>query len=264
MSTRPTVAPKLSQDTRHRYTLAFDTDQANLYHGVRPGYQTEVLDFLTHQQPGLAIDIGAGTGLFSAQLVAAGWDVVAVDPAANMLTVLAKEHPEVETVVSQVETLHTAQWESRARLVVAAQSWHWIDTRRGSQKVTELLADDGVFGIVHHQIDTSLAWVLRLCKIMHSGDIHPVEHPPEVGAAFTQPVGKWWRWEQQLTVEQIHHLMMSRAFYLRTNDNQRRRMHDNLNWYLLDHLGYDQSSSVCIPYVTAAWRMQRTELGASA
>lgn len=264
MSTRPTVAPKLSQDTRLRYTLAFDAGQADLYHGVRPGYQTEIVDFLTPQPPGLAIDLGAGTGLFSTQLVATGWDVVAVDPAANMLTVLAKEHPEVETVVSQVETLNTAQWESRAQLVVAAQSWHWIDTQRGSQKVTELLAADGVFGIVHHQIDTSLAWVLRLCKIMHSGDIHPVEHAPEVSPAFTQPVGKCWSWEQQLTVEQVHHLMMSRAFYLRTHESQRRRMHNNLNWYLLDHLGYNQSDSIRIPYVTAAWRMRRTELGASA
>ncbi|MDN5742898.1 MAG: class I SAM-dependent methyltransferase, partial [Yaniella sp.] len=251
MSNRPTVALKLSQDTRHRYTLAFDTDQADLYHGVRPGYQSEILDFLSQRQPGLAIDLGAGTGLFTAQLVAAGWEVVAVDPAANMLTVLANEHPEVETVVSKIENLDIAKWESRAHLVVAAQSWHWIDTPQGSRKVSKLLADDGVFGIVHHQIDTSQAWVLRLCKIMHSGDIHPVEQPPELSSSFTQPVGEWWRWEQKLTVEQIHHLMMSRAFYLRTHDKQRKRMHDNLTWYLLEHLGYGHSASIRLPYVTA-------------
>lgn len=264
MSTRPTVAPKLSHDTRNRYTLAFDTDQADIYHGVRPGYQPEILEFLTQQQPGLAVDLGAGTGLFTAQLVAAGWDVVAVDPAANMLSVLAREHPEVETVVTQVEELNTAQRQAQAQLVVAAQAWHWIDTVQGCQKAAELLTEDGVFGIVHHQIDTSEAWVLRLCKIMHSGDIHPAEHPPEVTSRFTQPVGKWWCWEQLLSVEQIHHLMMSRAFYLRTHDKQRQRMHDNLNWYLLGHQGYEQNTMIRIPYVTSAWRMQRTELGALA
>lgn len=263
MFTRPTVAPTLSQDTRHRYTLAFDTDQADLYHGVRPGYQADILEFLTDQPPDLAVDLGAGTGLFTAQLVAANWDVVAVDPAANMLSVLAKYHPHVETVVSTVEALDTTPWNARAQLVVAAQAWHWIDTQQGSQTVDHLLAENGVFGIVHHQIDTAIPWVLRLCKIMHSGDIHPVEHPPEVSTAFTQPVGKWWHWEQELSVEQIHQLMMSRAFYLRTSDKQRRRMHDNLNWYLLEHLGYDQSAHIQIPYVTAAWRMQRTELGAA-
>ncbi|HIY85477.1 MAG TPA: class I SAM-dependent methyltransferase [Candidatus Yaniella excrementavium] len=262
MSTRPTVAPKLSQDARHRYTLAFDTAQADLYHGVRPGYQPEILDFLTHQHPGLAVDLGAGTGLFSAQLVAAGWDVVAVDPAANMLSVLAQEYPEVDIVVSRVETLDTAQWQ--AQLVVAAQAWHWIDTVEGCLKVAELLADDGVFGIVHHQIDTSEAWVLRLCKIMHSGDIHPAGSPPEVTSCFTQPKGKWWYWEQPLSVEQIHQLMMSRAFYLRTHDKQRQRMHENLNWYLLEHLGFEKSATIRIPYVTSAWRMQRAKLGASA
>lgn len=257
MTTRPTASPALSHDARQRYTLAFDTDRAELYHGVRPGYQPEIIDFLTQHTPGLAVDLGAGTGLFSRQLVAAGWEVVAVDPAANMLSVLSKHHPEVTTIVSTVEELNTNAWWHDAQLVVAAQAWHWIDTHHGSQRITELLADRGVFGVVHHQIDTSIPWVLRLCKIMHSGDIHPPEHPPEVSAAFTTPVGKWWHWAQTLTIEQLHNLMMSRAFYLRTNDNQRRRMHDNLSWYLLEHLGYAPSGTVHLPYVTAAWRMQR-------
>lgn len=257
MSTRPTVAPMLSTDTRNRYTHAFDTDQAALYHAVRPRYQVDIIWFLTQQTPGLAVDLGAGTGLFSTQLIATGWDVVAVDPAANMLSILTTHHPDTTAVVSTVEELDTTAWSRRAQLVVAAQAWHWIDTLQGSRKVAELLHDTGVFGIVHHQIDTSIPWVLRLCKIMHSGDIHPAEHPPEIGSMFTQPVGKWWHWDQLLSVEQTHELMMSRAFYLRTNDRQRRRMHDNLNWYLLDHLGYDRSAIIRIPYVTAAWRMQR-------
>lgn len=263
MSTRSRGAVTLSQDIRYRYGLAFNSDQASLYHGVRPGYQPEVVDFLTNKPGGLAVDLGAGTGLFSATLLNAGWDVVAVDPAANMLEVLAKHYPQVTPIVSTVETLDTTRWSQQADLVVSAQAWHWIDTAQGSQKVAELLTDDGVFGVVHHQIDTSSNWVLRLCKIMHSGDIHPIDLPPRVGAALNQPVGKWWHWEQELTVEQIHQLMMTRAFYLRTSDEQRRRMHHNLEWYLVEHLGYAQSSTIRLPYVTAAWRIQRTRLGAS-
>ena len=72
---------------------------------------------------------------------------------------------------------------------------------------------------------------------------------------------KWWHWEQHLTVEQGHELMMTRAFYLRTNDKQRARMHTNLDWYLLDHLGYTPDAMVKIPYVTAAWRTQPARLG---
>ncbi|NWN89051.1 MAG: class I SAM-dependent methyltransferase [Micrococcaceae bacterium] len=257
MHTRSTGPVTLSQDTRHRYGQAFDTDQADLYHGVRPGYQTEIVEFLTDEAPGLAIDLGAGTGKFSATLLASGWDVVAVDPAANMLAVLADQHPETTTIVSAVEALDTAPWSQRADLVVAAQAWHWIDTPQGSQKVIELLSTTGVFCVVHHQIDTSIPWVLRLCKIMHSGDIHPIEHPPHVSSAFTRPVGQWWHWEQELGVEQVHQLMMTRAYYLRTTEKQRQRMHDNLRWYLLEYLGYAQSSTIRIPYVTAAWRMQR-------
>lgn len=261
MPTRPRTAITLSQDARARYSLAFDTDQAEIYHHIRPRYRPENLQFFTDRNPGLAVDLGAGTGLFTEQLVSAGWDVVAVDPAANMLEVLSANHPQATTVVAAVESLDTSPWRHRADLVVCAQAWHWIDTVQGSQKVAELLTERGVFGVIHHQIDTSYDWVLRLCKIMHSGDIHRVEIPPKITDQFSSPEGYWWRWHQTLNVEQVHQLMMSRAYYLRTTAKQRRRMHDNLQWYLIDHLGHSPDSDLKLPYITAAWRMHRLRLG---
>ncbi|GAA4111734.1 class I SAM-dependent methyltransferase [Enteractinococcus coprophilus] len=262
MLTRPTGAVVLNDDTRHRYRLAFDADSAELYHRMRPGYQAEILDFLTQTPAGFAVDLGAGTGLFATQLLNASWDVLAIDPAANMLQVLKNDHPQVTTVVSRVEDFDTAHYLGQAQLVVSAQAWHWVDTEIGCQKVTELLAPDGVFGVVHHQIDTTNDWVLRLCKIMHSGDVHAVDLPPKVTDAFQTPVGKWWHWKQHLTVEQVHELMMTRAFYLRTSDKQRQRMHNNLQWYLVEHLGYAPDATIDIPYVTAAWRIPPVRLGA--
>src|SRR5699024_11404036 len=124
--------------------------------------QAHILALLTTTAPGLALDMGAGTGLFTERILAAGWDMVAVDPAANMLAILAQRAPQATTVVSTVEDLETTGLAHRAQLVVPAQAWHWIDTEIGCQKVAELLTDDGIFGIVHHQIDTSIPWVLRL------------------------------------------------------------------------------------------------------
>src|SRR5699024_7198433 len=72
VSSQPTAAPVLSKAARDRYTLALDTDHAELYHGVRPGYQADILDFLTTTTPGLAVDMGAGTGLFTERMLAAG------------------------------------------------------------------------------------------------------------------------------------------------------------------------------------------------
>src|SRR5699024_12561838 len=103
-------------------------DHAELYHGVRPGYQADILDFLTTTTPGLAVDMGAGTGLFTERILAAGWDVVAVDPAPNMLSIFAPRAPQATTVVSTVEALDTTGLAHRAQLVVSAQAWHWIDT----------------------------------------------------------------------------------------------------------------------------------------
>lgn len=256
MSTRPTGEVILNDDTRARYRLAFDSHQADRYHRLRPGYQPEILEFFNPGPPVTAIDLGAGTGHFTDLLVNSGYDVVAVDPAAHMLQELTNRHPQVTAITTRLEDLDTTPWQHRANLVVCAQAWHWIDPAIGSQQAHNLLTPDGVLGIVHHQIDTSQPWALRLCRIMHSGDVHPIELAPVLSTQFQPPVGKWWQWEQPLSVDQLHELMMTRAFYLRTNNKQRSRMHHNLNWYLTSHLGYRTTDTIAIPYVTAAWRSQ--------
>lgn len=261
---RPSTKASLNRNTREHYGRAFDTDEATTYHQVRPGYRQEILEFFTTRQPGLAIDLGAGTGLFTKLLVEHHWDVVAVDPSAHMLGVLQQQYPHVDTVISAAETLQTQPWQHQVDLVVSAQAWHWVDPEAGSAKVAQLLKPSGVFGVVHHQLDTSQPWVLRLSRIMHSGDIHPVHVPPIVSSNFSTPHGSWWHWEQPLIVADVHRLMMTRAFYLKTHQKQRQRMHDNLNWYLMEHLGYAQTDTVQVPYVTAAWSMHLSELGASA
>src|SRR5690625_6615265 len=96
MSGRAAVI-SLHPAARHRYSLAFDTDQARLYHRVRPSYQAGILHFLTDQHPGTAGDLGAGTGLCSTTLIQAGSDAVAADPAAHTLAGLTHPPPHLTT-----------------------------------------------------------------------------------------------------------------------------------------------------------------------
>ena len=55
MLTRPAGAVILNDKTRQRYRLAFNTESADRYHRMRPGYQTEILDFIAQTPAGLAV-----------------------------------------------------------------------------------------------------------------------------------------------------------------------------------------------------------------
>lgn len=54
--------------------------------------------------PGRVLDAGAGTGRVTRSLLAAGWDVTAMDVSRGMLAELRRRSPEVETVVAGLGT----------------------------------------------------------------------------------------------------------------------------------------------------------------
>jgi SAM-dependent methyltransferase len=63
---------------------------AEVYDRGRPGWPAEAIEWLLGPEPLEVLDLGAGTGKLTAALVAAGHRVTALEPDAEMRTVLAK------------------------------------------------------------------------------------------------------------------------------------------------------------------------------
>ncbi|MGO1182662.1 MAG: class I SAM-dependent methyltransferase [Micrococcaceae bacterium] len=257
---RPNRLPRLDPHQRERLGGAFDAgaSAAEIYDAVRPGYPAEVIDVLAAGRlPGRALDVGAGTGLLTGQLVRAGYRVTALEPAADMLQVLQRRHPEITTVHARVEDLPAHRdvvAEHSQDLVTCGQAWHWINPELGTRRLAEVLAPGGVLGIVEHQLNTAVAWVHRLSRIMHAGDVHPVDAPPRLGPEFAPPQRTGWQWEDTVTVPGLHALMATRSYHLRASAAVREKMRTNLNWYLLEHLGHAPDATLRLPYITSAWR----------
>lgn len=253
---RPTAAPRLTAAARLHLGEAFHSS-GERYDAVRPSYPAGVVDFLVPAGARTAVDLGAGTGLFTALLDAHGLEVTAVDPSAAMLEVLHTALPRVRTVRAGGE--RTGLPDGCADVVTAAQAWHWIDPEAGAGEAARLLGAGpvrGVLGIVSNQLDTAVPWVHRLSRIMHAGDVHPPRQPPVVGDRFTAPEGRWWHWSQPITPEGLHDLMATRSYHLRATDAVRERMRANLDWYLHEHLGHAPGELLDLPYVTTAWRCE--------
>ena len=75
--------------SKEKYRLSFD-GVADIYERTRPTYAPDALAFLEQRLPlGRVLDLGAGTGKLTRQLVALGADVVAVEPGEVMRAVRA-------------------------------------------------------------------------------------------------------------------------------------------------------------------------------
>lgn len=114
-------------DSKQRFSSRVDD-----YARCRPGYPQAIADLL-QTLCGLApdarvADMGAGTGVFSRCLLAAGWLVSAVEPNAPMRIRAERDlssNPRFRSVDASAE--HTTLADRSIDLVTAAQAFHWFD-----------------------------------------------------------------------------------------------------------------------------------------
>ena len=94
----------MSDTTRDRQHAESFRENADGYDAHRPSYPVESVRWLLDAARDV-VDVGAGTGKLTAELVALGASVTAIDPAADMLRVLGERLPQVETVEGSAEHL---------------------------------------------------------------------------------------------------------------------------------------------------------------
>src|SRR6185312_1871209 len=120
----PARAFTMDAKRRRELATAFKVGGAH-YDAVRPNYPDAALAFMVPVATRDVVDVGAGTGIFTAQLLARGLNVTAVEPSADMLAVLRERLPEVMAQEGTGE--ETGLEESSADVITYAQAWHWVD-----------------------------------------------------------------------------------------------------------------------------------------
>lgn len=118
------------------------------YDRHRPRYPAAVITDLVERRGISVLDVGAGTGIATAQLRDAGADVLAVEPDPQMAAVVAAKGLAVEVATFE-------DWDPRGRtfdLVVFAQSFHWVDPAAALPKARALLAPGGRLVLLWNRI----------------------------------------------------------------------------------------------------------------
>jgi SAM-dependent methyltransferase len=133
---------------------------ADDYDRVRPGPPPAAVDWLVPAGCAVAVDLAAGTGLFSRALAARVEQVIAVEPDERMRRVLAARSPGIRVVDGQAEDIPLPDGSADALFVSTA--WHWFDVDRAVPEIARVLADGGRLGVLWTSRDRDVDWVAEL------------------------------------------------------------------------------------------------------
>jgi SAM-dependent methyltransferase len=160
-------------DVHHSAARGFDR-AADAYERGRPGYPEPAVAWLVEALgigPGRAVvDLAAGTGKLTRQLLPSGAGLVAVEPVAGMRARLAASLPGVRVAAGTAEAMPLP--DGSADVVVAGQAFHWFDGVRALAEVHRVLRPGGGLGLIWNVRDESVPWVAQLTRIIepHRGD----------------------------------------------------------------------------------------------
>lgn len=121
---------------------------AGMYDRCRPRYPQALVTDVLAGAGVRVLDVGAGTGIASAQLQQAGADVLAVEPDERMAGVAAAKGIRVERATFE-------DWQPAGRqfdLVVFAQSFHWVDPDVALRKVAAVLRPGGRLALLANRV----------------------------------------------------------------------------------------------------------------
>ena len=130
------------------------------YDRVRPGPAPDAVDWLVPAGCAVAVDLAAGTGLFTRALRSRAEHVVAVEPDGRMRDVLAARSPGVRVLAGRAEEIPLP--DGYADAVLVSTAWHWFDPGRAVPEIARVLTDGGRLGVLWTSRDRSEDWVANL------------------------------------------------------------------------------------------------------
>ena len=114
---------------------------ADDYERGRPGYPAEAVAVAGVSAGATVLDLGAGTGKLTRQLVGTFARVIAVEPAAAMRRVLVQRCPEAEAAEGTAERIPLA--DGAVDAVFAAEAFHHFDAPRAVGEIARVLRPRG-------------------------------------------------------------------------------------------------------------------------
>ena len=227
------------------------------YERGRPSYPAGALDWLLPDGARTVLDLGAGTGKLTRDLVARGFDVVAVDPSDGMRAELGRLLPEVRVLAGSGERIPLDAGSLDAVLV--AQAWHWVDPIRAVPEVARVLRPGGRLGLLWNRRAEPDGWSRTLGRLLHRhGSMEDHSDDPPVGPPFGPIERHDIAWSNWILPEALIDLVASRSYFLVLPELEQQAMLTEVRRLIATDPALAGRREIAMPYVT---RCSRTNLG---
>lgn len=237
---------------------------ADLYDEVRPSYPAEALDWALGPLGSgswQVADIGAGTGIMTRLLLAAGHRAIAVEPDPQMRRRLAEATPEATVLAGRAEEVPLP--DGAVDGAVAAQAYHWFDRPNTHAELARIIRPHGIFAAIWNDRDDSAGWVRDYTRIIEGirgedSSAYAGRTAPSFGDQFGPVVLEQFRHAVPTTPERLVRLLQSRSYYLTADPERQAGLAAEVMTLATRHPDLTGRSEFELPYVTSVYRAVRS------
>ncbi len=242
--------------------LSFGAAAAH-YDQARPTYPATALSW-TLAPLGVGrlrvVDLGAGTGLLSRVVAAAGHEVIPVEPDAGMRAQLEAATPGVRALAGSAEAIPVP--DASVDAVLAGTAYHWFDPELAHPEMARVLRPGGVLAAIWNDRDKATAWVAQLARIIGShryvsGRRAELDESRSFGPLFGDVTKQQFPHVARQSPQGIADLAASRSNYLTATPTEQRLILDQVAELCAAHPDLAGRDTFDLPYLTTVYRAIR-------
>jgi SAM-dependent methyltransferase len=235
------------------------------YDRFRPPPPGEAVEWLLPLGCDIAVDIGAGTGALTRELVGRARRVIAVEPDPRMRAVLSARASRATVISGRAEEVPLRDRSVDA--VIGSSMWHWVDEPRAAAEAARVLRAGGVLGLLWSGPDRSRGWLSDVLAAPRRGGAnrrdegrpgrarHEVHLPAD--APFTVLETRTLCWSRGVTAEQLVGLAGTYSGFIVLPERDRVRLRDGLAEVVASHPAVAGRSEIELPMRCVCWRAVR-------
>ena len=269
------TADEVAGDQKTRRSGSFGA-VASTYERFRPGPPAAAIAWMLPDAATTVVDLGAGTGAMTKELVGKVDRVIAIEPDDRMRGILTSNLPEVTALRGTGESMPLDT--SSVDVVLASSCWHWMDADRALQETARVLVPGGTLGVVWAGPDPDGPFVSQaqaMLTEMSSGHgapgtgsggdadrneivdtenrVETVLRIPE-DSLFAQPDHNTLLWDVALTADELIGLLGTFSWIITMPDDRRAHVISEARRVLRDGLGVSGDVAVNVQYRSEVWR----------
>jgi SAM-dependent methyltransferase len=242
-------------DSEHSLLGRLGFQNGGLYDAARPSYPDEAIGYFSTalglDQSMHALDLGAGSGIFSRQIRPYVGRVTAVDPSASMRESFRSANDDMEILDGSDVSIPVD--DESVDVVFVAQAFHWFDASRALREIHRVLVSQGALGLIWNERDESVEWVSELSRAMQ----WDTRQPYEVGKDFTDTISAgpftavervFFQHSQVLSREGLLERVLTTSYITTMDEEEREHL-----MAAVQRVAEQLEEPIVLPYVTTAY-----------